>query len=40
VVTAFRVTGPRLFGLDGDARTNNFENIGSIPFVVETEREV
>ena len=37
-VTAFRLTGPRVFGLDQDARTNNYDNFGSVPFVVETER--
>lgn len=37
-VTSFRLTGPRVYGLDQDARTNNYENFGSIPFEVETER--
>ena len=37
-VTAFRLTGPRTFGLDSDERTNNWDNFASIPFEVETER--
>lgn len=38
VVTDFTVTGPRLYGLDQDARTNNWENRGAIPFEVTTAR--
>ncbi len=38
VVTAFRLDGPIVYGLDD--RTNNYENFGSIGFVVETERSI
>lgn len=37
-VTAFRLDGSIVYGLDD--RTNNYENFGSIGFVVETERTV
>ena len=37
-VKAFRLDGPITYGLDD--RTNNYENYGSIPVVVETERTV
>jgi len=38
VVTGFTVTGPRVFGIDHDSRTNSWENFGSIPFSVATQR--
>ena len=38
VVTAFRLQGAITYGLDD--RTNNYKNVGSIGFVVETERTV
>ena len=38
VVTAFRLEGAIVYGLDD--RQNNYENFGSIPFVVETQRTV
>ena len=37
-VTAFRLDGSIVYGLDD--RANNYENFGSIPFVVETERTI
>jgi hypothetical protein len=38
VVIQFTVTGPRIFGIDRELRSNNWENFGVIPFEVETER--
>ncbi len=38
VVTAFRLDGSIVYGLD--ERTNNYENFGSMGFVVETERTI
>lgn len=37
-VTDFYITGPRVYGLDD--RTNNYANFASIPFVVNTDRQV
>jgi hypothetical protein len=38
VVEQFHLTGPLVYGLDD--RTNNFENFGSIGFVIETQRTI
>jgi hypothetical protein len=38
VVKQFTVIGPRVYGIRADARTNNWDNFGTIPFEVETIR--
>lgn len=37
-VIRFSLTGPRVYGVEPSARTNNWSNFGSISFEVETER--
>jgi hypothetical protein len=37
-VWLFKLIGPRMYGLDRDARTNDWENRGLLPFTVETDR--
>jgi len=37
-VTHFSIVGPRVYGLDQGARANSWENFGSIPFEVRTQR--
>lgn len=37
-VVQFTVSGPRIFGIDRELRTNNWENFGVFPFEVETDR--
>lgn len=37
-VVDFSFTGPRLYGLDADERKNSWENYGSLPFAVVTQR--
>lgn len=37
-VTHFALIGPRIYGIDRDARTNSWENFGSVPFEVQTIR--
>lgn len=37
-VVDFYFTGPRLYGLDVDERKNTWENYGSLPFAVVTQR--
>lgn len=37
-VSKFYLTGPRIYGIDRDARTNSWENFGSVPFEVQTGR--
>jgi len=39
VVIQFTVSGPRVFGIDRELRSNNWENFGVFPFEVETERQ-
>lgn len=38
-VINFSLSGQRIYGLDKDARTNNWENFGSIVFTVQTIRQ-
>jgi len=39
VVYQFDITDPRIYGLDENQRVNSWENFGSLPFKVSTERE-
>jgi hypothetical protein len=39
VVIQFTVSGPRIFGIDRELRSNNWANFGVFPFEVETERQ-
>lgn len=39
VVIQFALTGERIYGIDRDVRSNSWENFGSVPFTVETQRQ-